>query len=59
MVKICYMDTGRFIVQVKTSGIYKDIVEDVDAKFDTVVFELDRPFPKGKNKKVTGLMKDE
>ena len=59
MVKICYMDTGRFIVQVKTSGIYKDIVEDVDAKFHTVVFELDRPFPKGKNKKVTGLMKDE
>ena len=44
------MDRGRFIVQVKTSSIYKDIVEDVDAKFDTVVFELDRPFPKGKKK---------
>ena len=28
-------------------------------KFDTSNFELDRPFPKIKNKKVTGLIKDE
>ena len=27
--------------------------------FDTSSYELDRPFPKVKNKKVNGLMKDE
>ena len=37
---------------------YKDIAEDVKAKFDTSNYEIDRPFPKGKNKKVIGLMKD-
>ena len=28
-------------------------------KFDTSNFEIGRPLPKGKNKKVIGLMKDE
>ena len=53
------MDTNSFIVHVKTDDIYKDIVEDVDKRFDTSDFELDRPLPKGKNEKVIGLMKDE
>ena len=44
--KFCYMCWFRFIVYVKTDDIYKYIVEDV------------RPLPIGKNKKVTGLMKD-
>ena len=39
--------------------IYKDIAEDVETRFDTSNYELDRPLPKGKNKKVIGLMKDE
>ena len=56
--KLCYMDAGGFIVYVKTDDIYKDIAEDVETRFDTSNFELDRPLPK-KNKKVTGLMKDE
>ena len=54
-----YMDTGSFIVHVKIDDIYKDIVEDVETRFDTSNFEIDRPLPKGKNKKVIGLMKDE
>ena len=33
--KLCYMDTGSFIVHVKTDGIYKDIAEDVKKRFDT------------------------
>ena len=37
--------------------IYKDIA-DVEARFDTSSYELNRPLPKGKNKKVIGLMKD-
>ena len=57
--KLCYMDTDSFIVHVKTNDIYKDTTEDVQIRFDTSNFEIDRSLPKGKNKKVIGLMKDE
>ena len=30
-----------------------------ETRFDNINYELDRPLPKGKNKKVIGLMKDE
>ena len=53
------MNTKSFIVHVKTDDIYKDIAEDVETRFDTSNFEIDRPLPKGKNKKVIGLMKEE
>ena len=43
------MGTGSFIVHVKTDDIYKDIAEDVEARFDTSNYELDGPLPKGKN----------
>ena len=46
----------RFIVLIKTDDIYKDIAEDVENRFDTSNYELDRPFPKGK--KLIWLMKD-
>ena len=49
--KLCYMDTGSFIAHVKIDNIYKDIAEDVETRFDTSNFELDRPLPKGKNRK--------
>ena len=49
----------RFIVYIKTDDIYKDIAEDVELRFGTSNYELDRPLPKGKNKRVIGLMKDE
>ena len=54
-----YMDTGRFIFHVKTDDIYKDIAKDIEKRFDTSNFETDRPLPRGKNKKVIGLMKHE
>ena len=57
--KHCYMDTESFIVHVKTDGIYKDIEEDVETRFNASNFEIDRPLPKGRIKKVLGLMKDE
>ena len=57
--KLCYMDTNSFIVYIKTDDIYKNITEDVETRFDTSNYELDRPLPKGENKKVIGLMKDE
>ena len=48
-----------FLVHVKTDNIYKDIAEYVETRFDTSNYEINRPFPKGKSKKVIGLMKDE
>ena len=58
-VKICYMDTDNFIVQIKTERIYSVIEKDVKTKFDTSNYELDRPLPKEKNKKIISLMKNE
>ena len=57
--KFCYMDTDSFFEHIKTGDIYKDIAEDVETKFDTSNYELDKPFPKGRNKRVIELMKDE
>ena len=56
--KLCHMDTESFTVHAKTEDIYKDIAEDVETRFDTSNFELDRPLPKGKNEIVIALMKD-
>ena len=53
------MDIDSFLVYIKTDDIYKDIAEDVETRFDTSNYELDRPLPKRKNKKIIGLMKDE
>ena len=50
---------NRLIVYIKTDDVYKDIAEDVETRFDTSNYELDRPLPKAENKKVIGLMKDD
>ena len=39
--------------------MYSDIAKYVKARFDTSNYELDRPLPKGINKKVIGLVKNE
>ena len=49
--KLCYMDTDRFIVYLKTENIYIDITEDVETRFDTSNCELDGPLTKEKMKK--------
>ena len=53
------MDTDGFIVNVKTDGIYRVIAEEIKIRFDTSNYELERPLPKGENKKDIGSMKDE
>ena len=67
-VRLCYMDTDSFIMNIKTNDFYKDIASDVENRFDTSNYEVNtsetsalarRPLPTGKNKKVIGLMKDE
>ena len=52
-VKLCYMDTDSFVMNIKTEDFYKDITNDVEK------MSKNRPLPTGKNKKVIGLMKDE
>ena len=58
-VKLCYMDTDSFIMNIKTNDFYEDISNDVENRFDTSNYEVNRPLPTGKNKKIIGLMKDE
>ena len=56
---LCYMDTDSFIMNIKTEDFYKGIANDVKKRFDMSNYEVNRPLPTGKNKKVIGLMKDE
>ena len=46
-----------FIVYTKTDDFYKDVAEDVENRCDTSNYELNRPLPKGKNKKIIESMK--
>ena len=57
--KVCYMDTDSFIAHVKTDDIYKDTAEDVETRFDTSSFELDRPLPKRRKKKEKSIWTNE
>ena len=43
----------------KNRNTYVDIAKDVETRFDTSNYNLERPLLRGKNKKVNGLMKDE
>ena len=56
--KLCYMDTDSFIINMKTEDFYKDIADDVEKRFDTSNYEVNRPLTTKKNKKVIALMKD-
>ena len=55
--KLCYTDTD--IVYIKTDDINKNIEENIETRFDTLSYELDRPLPIGKIEKLIGLTKDE
>ena len=57
--KLCYMDTGSFIINIKKEDFYENIAGDVEKRFDMSNYEVNRPLPKGKNKKVIRLMNDE
>ena len=47
---ICFMDTESFIVYIKIEDIYVDISKNVETRFNTSNYELERPLPRGKNK---------
>ena len=42
------MDTDSSIVHIKIDDIHKDVVEDVERRFETLNFEIDRPLSEGK-----------
>ena len=46
-------------MDIKTEDSYKDIAVEVEKRFDTSNYDVNRPIPTGKNRKVIGLMKDE
>ena len=37
---LCYMETGSFIVHIKTDDILKDIGENVETRFDTSKYQM-------------------
>ena len=41
------MNTDSFVNYAKIDNNYKDIVEDVEARFNTSNYEIDRPLAKG------------
>ena len=41
-VKLCYMDTDSFIMNIKTNDFYEDIASDVENRFDTSNYEVNR-----------------
>ena len=46
-------------MHIKTEDFYKDIADDIEKKYDTANYTVERPLPMGKNKKVKGMIKDE
>ena len=47
--KLCYMDTDSFIINIKTEDFYKTIADDIEMRFDTSNYEVNKPLPTGKN----------
>ena len=56
MVKLCYMDTNSLIMNIKTKDFYEDIAQDVEERFDTSNYDVDRPLPKKKIRKQYDLV---
>ena len=59
--KLCYTDTDSFIINIKTEYFFEDISDDVEKWFDTSNYDKNdkKPLPIGKNKKVSGLFRNE
>ena len=56
--RLLFTDTDSLCYEIKTEDFYKDIADDVPAKFDTSKYPKDHPIA-GHNKRVLGMMKDE
>ena len=60
-IKLLYMDTDSFIIDIQTDDIFKDMNEIVHEWFDTSKYDksLNRPIEHDANKKIIGKFKDE
>ena len=60
-IKLCYIDTDSFVIEVKTKDLYTDISDDVKKWYDTSNYDKNhnRPLPIGMNKKIPNLFKNE
>ena len=58
-VRLGYMDTDSFIINIKTEDIYEDIANNVEDWFDTSNYDKKdkRPLPIGMSKKVLARLK--
>ena len=58
--KLCYLDTGSVIIQIKTKDFYKYVADGVAKWFHTSNCSADdkRPIQRNMNKTVIGLFKD-
>ena len=45
------MDTNSLIIHIKTEDVYGDIAYNVEKRFDTLNYEVNRPLPTVKIKK--------
>ena len=52
------MKTHSFIINIKMEYFYENIANDVEQRFATSNYEVNRSLPTRKSKKVIGLMKD-
>ena len=50
-INLCYMDTDSFIFNVRTEDWYKDILNDVEQRFDASNIQINIPLKIGLNKK--------
>ena len=51
-VKLCYMDTDSFIMNIKIEDFYKDFANDVEKRFDTSNYEVNRHYQQERIKKL-------
>ena len=58
-VKLDYIDTESFIVHIKMENIYLHIPKDIENRFETSNYELERQLTKRTNIQVLGLREDE
>ena len=43
------MDTDGFIINIKTEDFYENTANDIEKRFDTSNYEVNKPLPKDKN----------
>ena len=56
--KLCYKDTDSFLVHSKFEEVFADPAGDVNRRFDTSNYEVQRSLPIKKDKTMIGLMKN-